>query len=401
MRVHDARVLAPRRKRIELPTPLRIAFLLNPFTLVRPAGDHAPELARELTALGHEVSTFGGAALPQSGDGRNAVEALGPKRFRPDAIVAYDSLSPAAWLGARTARSLSVPLILVESGNRSHKGPFSRAGLYLGERLWGPYVRHTASSLVALDPIARARALIGGFPEENVVVLPPGIDPRVYRPGLSSASIQCHGVSGRILLYVGRVERGRGLDVLVQAFAKTVGQRDDWSLVIAGEGSARAETRASIDRLGIGARVQWLGRVREEELPGLFSVSTLFAVPALDDVVRGKNIMRAMACGVPVLASDRPSLRALVEPETSGLLVPAGDVTAWTDALRRASMSPDARRRWGRRGREIAESRFSWTHVATTFESLILRARGTTALQMPVAADVGADLRVGLRTERV
>jgi glycosyltransferase involved in cell wall biosynthesis len=117
--------------------------------------------------------------------------------------------------------------------------------------------------------------------------------------------------------------------------------------------------------------------------------------------VRGKNIMRAMACGLPVLASDRPSLRALVEPETSGLLVAAGDVTAWTDALRRASMSPDARRRWGRRGREIAESRFSWSHVATTFESLILRARGTAALEMPLDAGVGADLRVGLHTERV
>ncbi len=392
-----------------MPTPLRIAFLLNPFTLVRPAGDHAPELARELTALGHKVGTFGGAALPQSGDGRSTVEALGPKSFAPDAIVAYDSLSPAAWLGARTARSLGVPLILVESGNRSHKGPFSRAGLYLGERLWGPYVRRTARTLVALDPIARARALIGGFPEENVVVLPPGIDPRVYRPGLSSASIQRHGISGRILLYVGRVERGRGLDVLIQAFAKTVGQRDDWSLVIAGEGSARAETRASIDRMGIGSRVQWLGRVREEELPGLFSVSTLLAVPALDDVVRGKNIMRAMACGLPVLASDRPSLRALVEPETSGLLVPAGDVAAWTEALRRASMSPDARRRWGRRGREIAESRFSWTHVARTFESLILHARGTTAFDAPresdvdarVDAGVGVDLGVGLRTGRV
>src|SRR5260221_430435 len=163
---------------------------------------------------------------------------------------------------------------------RSHKGPFSRAGLYLGERLWGPYVRRTARTLVALDPIARARALIGGFPEENVVVLPPGIDPRVYRPGLSSASIQRHGISGRILLYVGRVERGRGLDVLIQAFPKTVGQRYDWSLVIAGEGSARAETRASIDRMGIGSRVQWLRPGPRGKVPRRFLCNTLAAVPA-------------------------------------------------------------------------------------------------------------------------
>ena len=133
------------------------------------------------------------------------------------------------------------------------------------------------------------------------------------------------------------------------------------------------------------------------------------AVIAGAELLFRKNIMRAMACGLPVLASDRPSLRALVEPETSGLLVPAGDVAAWTEALRRASMSPDARRRWGRRGREIAESRFSWTHVARTFESLILHARGTTAFDAPresdvdarVDAGVGVDLGVGLRTGRV
>jgi glycosyltransferase involved in cell wall biosynthesis len=121
--------------------------------------------------------------------------------------------------------------------------------------------------------------------------------------------------------------------------------------------------------------------VRDDELPGLCSVSTLLAVPALDDAVRGRNIARAMACGLPVLASDRPILRALVEHESSGLLVPSGDLSAWTEALRRAAMSPDARRRWGRRGREIAERRLSWSHVATTFEVLISRARGAPQLQ--------------------
>jgi glycosyltransferase involved in cell wall biosynthesis len=384
-----------------MPTPLRIALLLNPFTLARSAGDHAAELGRELAALGHVVHSFGGAPIARTTESdREGADRTAPKRFAPDAIVAYDALSPAAWLGARTARSLRVPLILVESGTKSDKSLLSRAGLYLGERLWGPFVRRAARNLVALDPVARARALASGFPAERVVVLPPGVDPHVYRPGVSSALLQQHGIAGRILLYVGRVEPGRGLEVLVQAFARTVGQRDDWSLVVVGEGSARAANRASIDRLGIGARVHWLGRVREDELPGLFSVSTLLAVPALDDAVRGKNILRAMASGLPVLASDRPSLRALVDPERSGLLVPAGDVAAWTEALRRASMSPDARRRWGRRAREIAESKFTWAHVASTFESLILRTRGapapetdTASVDSPVDAVVDASLR--------
>jgi glycosyltransferase involved in cell wall biosynthesis len=352
-------------------SPLRIAVLLNPFTLARESGDHAPRLSKELARIGHEVRVFGGGVAPEG----SSSDALTPRRFGPDAVLAYDALSPAAWLGARTARALSVPLVLVESGSRRGDGLVARACLAVGERLWGSSVRRTSSALVALDATASARAKAAGFPAERVVLLPHGVDAEAYRPGLASGLIQRHGIVGRILLYVGRIERNRGLHLLVQAFARTVGQRDDWSLVLVGEGSARGEIRALVDQLGIGARVHWLGRVEDQELPGLFSAGTLLAVPALDDSVRGRNIVRAMACGLPVIASDRAPVRALVEPDASGLLVPAGDVAAWVEALRRASMSPDARRRWGRRAREVALRRLAWPEVARLFESLLLAER--------------------------
>lgn len=381
--------------------PLRIALLLNPFTPLSTGGDHATELARGLSAFGHTVRVFGPAATKvvkpsepasisrSSSDSEtpaeeparaaeNPLESLVPRRFAPHAIVAYDALSPAAMLGARTARALSIPLLLVEAGARQERGPISRIYHGATEMLWGRYVRNTASALVALDPIARKRALVGGFPEERVVTLSPGVDPAEYKPGVVSPLLQRHRIRGRILLYVGRIEKNRGLDVLVQAFARTVGQRDDWSLVLVGEGSARAHLKASIDRQGIGSLVHWLGRIRSEELPGLVSSCTLMAVPALDDSVRGRNVARAMACGRPVIVSDLPNLRSLVEHEVSGLVVPPGDVGAWTEALQRASMSPDARRRWGRRAQELAEKRLSWTVVARAFESMILRARGET-----------------------
>ena len=369
--------------------PLRIALLLNPFTPLGTGGDHASELARGLSAFGHTVRVFGPTQArtvkPGQPEAESSPEPLVPRRFAPDAIVAYDALSPAAMLGARTARALSIPLLLVEAGARQERGRISRIYHGATEMLWGRYVRRTASALVALDPIAKKRALVGGFPEERVVTMPPGVDPQEYKAGVVSPLLQRHRIRGRILLYVGRLERNRGLDVLVRAFGRTVGQRDDWSLVLVGEGSARADLRASIDREGFGSRVHWLGRVKPEELPGLVSSCTLLAVPALDDSVRGRNVARAMACGRPVIVSDRPNLRSLVEHEVSGLVVPAGDVEAWTEALQRASRSPDARRRWGRRAQEVAAKRLSWTVVARTFESMILRARGDASA--PVALE--------------
>jgi glycosyltransferase involved in cell wall biosynthesis len=64
-------------------------------------------------------------------------------------------------------------------------------------------------------------------------------------------------------------------------------------------------------------------------------------------------------------------LHFLVEPEGSGLIVP-GDLEAWTTALRRAAMSPETRKRWGKRAREIAEERLAWSHVARQIETRLV-----------------------------
>ena len=357
--------------------PLRIAILVDPFTLHVKGGDHAPELARELLGRGHTVRGFGApeGVIPRSGadpSGAPIPEGPGVARFAPDAIIAYQALSPAAWLGARVARSRRIPLVLVEVGSRSEESRRAQALRKVGEWLWGRFVRHHASAVVALDPGAQERVLRHGFARERVSLVAPGVDLATFRPGLASGLVLRHHIRGRVLLYLGWIGPGRGLDMLIQAFADTVGQRSDWSLVLAGDGPARAELRALVDRLGIGSCVHWVGTPRLEEVAGLMGSSTLFAVPGMADSVRGQHIPKAMACGLPVLCSEKPLLQFLVEPEGSGLIVPGGDLEAWTAALRRAAMSPETRRRWGKRAREIAEERLAWSHVARQIEARLV-----------------------------
>ncbi|MCZ6596497.1 MAG: glycosyltransferase family 4 protein [Planctomycetota bacterium] len=361
-----------------MPTSLRVALLVDPLTLRTKGGEHPPRLAEELLGRGHVVRGFGAPpnVIPRSGEDPVMEEAGGTPllRFRPDVVVAYDALSPAAMLGARTARKLKAALVLVEADPPGGGRWYQRVLWRVGELLWGRYVRRTAHALVALDPVARRRALEKGFEPGRITILPYGVNLTRFRPGLTSRLVAQHHIRGRILLYTGRIELNRGLETLISAFARTVGQRHDWSLVLAGDGSARMRLRAMCDRLGVGARVRWLARPRPEELPGLMGASTLLAVPALEDEVLGRQIARAMACGLPVLASDLERLRFLVEPEATGLVAPPGDVTAWSEMIRRAAGSPMARQRWGRNARRQAEERLSWPHVAEAFEGILLDA---------------------------
>ena len=387
---------------------LRIALVLDPFSihlkerlqLVVKWGNHAPQLARELLGAGHVVRGFGAppGLVPRSGVGLEHPEPRGAesgggesdsglsresskgalqtlKAFHPEVLVAYDALSPAAVRAARAARALDAGLVLVEAGPPGGGTLRERALARLGELAWGRMVRRTAQAVVALDEVARGRALEEGFDERLITIIPHGIDVGRFRPGLTSTLVARRRVRGRILLFVGRLAPDRGLDVLLNAFSRTVAQRGDWTLVVAGEGPELPRLRAQAQRLGIAANVHWLGRPRDEELPGLIGAATLVASPALSDVSNGRQVMRAMACGVAVIASDLPRYRGLLQSEVSGLLVPAGDQGAWEEALRRASGSPISRQRWAQEARRVAVQQFSWESVAARFEGILTQAR--------------------------
>ncbi len=381
-------------------------YLEEPLNLRVKWGDHAKKLARELLGRGYSVRGFGAppGLIPRSGE--DAQPEPGSKRehrayfgklarFDPDVLIAYDALSPAAMRGARMARKLGASLVLVEAALPWGGNPFERALWRVGEALWGRYVRRTASAVVALDPFARESALREGFAPEIVRVIPQGVDTSHFRPGLTSTLVSRHRIRGRILLYVGRLAPNRGLEVLIKAFARTVGQRTDWSLVLAGEGSARSSLRALAERLGVAGRVHWLARPRVEELPGLMGASTLLAVPARDASVLGKQIGRAMASGLPVIASDLQRFRGLVDSPQTGLLVEPGDLEAWTEAIRWAAGSPMARRRWADSARRVALEELDWSTITARFEEIFALARARVDAKLENKGDAPADLSPG------
>ncbi len=401
----------PTPVRPEEPPPmnpsLRIALVLNPFTLRRKGGDHAPWVARELLGRGHAVRAFGDVigGIPQSrletttDDGAAPLERAGLMTFEPDVIVAYDGLSPAAWRSARAAAKLNVPLVLVEEGFPDHGKLIERGLRYFGACAWGGLVRRTATHIIALDPVAEAQALRHGFDPNLVTVLPSGVDTSTFRPGLASEVLYRHRVAGEVLLHIGRIEPGRGIEALIDAFAQTVGRRGDWSLVFAGTGSHRDALRAQADRLGVGARVHWTPVPRTAELPGLFGATTALLVPALDDDVASLKIRRAMACGIPVLVSDVARLSGTVTHDESGLVVPAGDRAAWTQAISRLSSDPNRRARWGRTARLSTTERFSWPRIVDQLEEVLVDAAlaRLAASEADGLAAAAADQTVGQR----
>lgn len=170
-----------------------------------------------------------------------------------------------------------------------------------------------------------------------------------------------------LLLALGRLERQKGFDLLLAAFAPLAARFPQWRLAILGEGSQRPALEAQIRALGLTGRALLPGRTAA---PGwAMRRASIFALPSRYEGF--PNVLaEALACGLPCAALDCPGgPHAILRPGVDGLLAPAGDVSALRDILARLMADADLRARLGARGPEVLE-RYAPEAVLDAWEAL-------------------------------
>lgn len=202
-------------------------------------------------------------------------------------------------------------------------------------------------------------------PSDRIEVVYGGVDER-FRPvtdeSMREAVRRKYGLFFPYILYVGTIEPRKNLGRLLQAYTRLRQHRRlRHRLVIAGGlGWLFQDVLREIDELTAEHEVVFLGRVPDEDLPGLYSLSDLFVFPSLYEGF-GLPPLEAMACGTPVVCSNTSSLPEVVGD--TGVLVPPEDVEAIADAIGQLLSDPDRRADLGRRALERAQ-RFTWEQSA-------------------------------------
>jgi glycosyltransferase involved in cell wall biosynthesis len=183
-----------------------------------------------------------------------------------------------------------------------------------------------------------------------------------------------YGLPARYIFYLGGLDERKNVPGLLRAYARLpVSLRREQQLCLAIAGQARrADPRRfpplepEIERLGIGAEVRLLGHLSEADKPLVYSGAALFAFPSLYEGF-GLDPLEAMACGTPVVCSNRTSLPEVVGP--GGLLVDPMDEQAFAAAIEQVLRSPGLAADLVVRGREQA-ARFRWDDTARRVAAL-------------------------------
>lgn len=176
--------------------------------------------------------------------------------------------------------------------------------------------------------------------------------------------------SAPLVLYVGRIEKCKGVPTLLEAAARVHQVVPDCRFVLAGAPHAtlrQGDLDDVINRLQLGEFVHFLGHVPHDNLAQLYSRAAVVVVPSHYETF-GIAALESMKFGVPVVATAAGSLPEVVVNGVTGLLVPPGDAKAFADAITRLLVNKQEHREMTRRAKERSEEYQAAQQIPKTLE---------------------------------
>ncbi len=274
-----------------------------------------------------------------------------------DALHIHSLFSFPAAAAARAAIRNRVPFVVRPLGTLNAWG--------LGNRR--PLLKRLSLRFVEAPILEGARAVHFTSDQEREEAASLAIDhrPVVIPNPVEPAAAEDIERDPHMVLFLGRIHRVKGLDLLLPAMAEVIRQRPSTRLVIAGGGDSQliADLRASACHLGIGANIEWLGAVTGSAKTRLFAKARLFVLPSYSENF-GIAAGEALSAGVPLVVSDRVAIHREVTRAGAGLVVPC-EATALTHAIHRMLGDEDLARRCAEAGRKLVAERYSTAAVTS------------------------------------
>jgi phosphatidylinositol alpha-mannosyltransferase len=352
---------------------LRIG-MVSPYSLTIPGGvqQQVLGLARSLRALGHEVRVLGpcdgpppdpfvtplGNSLPTAINGSVAplapdasaalrtIRALNDEAF--DVLHVHEPLVPGPSLTSLLVKLAPVVATFHSAGESGAYKAFSRQLKWIASRI-------DIRVAVSKDAVELAHRYIGG-------------DYEILFNGIELDSVRRATSSGEsAVFFCGRHEPRKGLGVLLEAHARLP---QDVRLWIASDGPETAELKS---RYAADPRIEWLGRISDDEKYDRLSRAAAFCAPSLRGESFGIVLLEAMAAGTPVVASDIDGYRNVATHGENALLVAPNDHDALASALARVIADSRLASSLKTAGLEHAES-FSMDLLAAKYVEMYHRA---------------------------
>ncbi len=356
--------------------------LVSPYDFAYPGGvtNHISSLERHFTRMGHEVRVIAPASQAVSTFGDRFIAIGKPRPIPTSGSIARISLSLRLASSIKAALNKEkfdiihlhepfMPMLcsaVLRFSNTRNIGTFhacdGKPGYKFGQPISTIMLKRRGRKLDGRIAVSKpamdfASKYVPGYYD----IIPNGIDIKRFSPDVPPIERFRDGKLN--ILFVGRLERRKGLKYLIKAYEQVKREIADSRLIIVGPGDRpRKKYEQWAKRRGVDD-VVFTGYVPYAELPGYYQTADVFCSPATSRESFGIILLEAMAVGKPIVASNIAGYASVVTHGEEGLLVPPKDSRSLAQAL--ISLMKDARLRqqMGTRGRNKAE-KYSWEEIA-------------------------------------
>ena len=239
-------------------------------------------------------------------------------------------------------------------------------------------VMASADGIIAFSPHERdAMVRLYGADARRITLVPCGVDLSMFKPWDQQEARERLGLNGdKVLLYVGRIESLKGLDLLLHAAAHLDTCEEVKVLVVGGDDGKEREIdrlRSLAQELNVGDTFDFVGRVDQDQLPLYYSAADVCVVPSYYESF-GLAALESMACGTPVVASRVGGLSTIVQHGRTGYLKSWRCPEAFANSLEMIMSNRGLQDSMGLAARRRAEG-MGWDQVAGQvvglYESLV------------------------------
>ena len=365
--------------------------LVSPYDFAYPGGvaNHVTSLAHHFTKMGHEVKVIAPASkaiatfddrfipvgkprsIPASGSivritlsmnlSSKIKAILEHENF--DIIHLHEPLMPTLCTTVlRLSQSANIGTFHASYRKSRYSPGKPLDGYNFGKPLTTMFLKRWARKLDGKIAVSKpALEFASKYFPGDFNIIPNGVDVEHFSPDVLPIADFCDGKVN--ILFVGRLEKRKGLNYLLRAYKRVKQEISDSRLIIVGPGTRlRHKCEKQIMLEGI-KDVVFVGHASYDELPRFYKSADIFCAPATSWESFGIVLLEAMAVGKPVIASNIEGYASVVTHGVDGLLVPPKDEEMLAQALVSLLRDKSLREQMGAKGRLKAQN-YSWEHVA-------------------------------------
>jgi phosphatidylinositol alpha-mannosyltransferase len=356
--------------------------LVSPYDFAYPGGvcNHISNLEEQLTRLGHEVKIIAPASKAVSALGERLIPIGKPRPVPVSGSVARITLSP--WLSSRIKAVLErekfeivhlheplMPMLCttvlrlsdcpnIGTFHASGGKPWYNFGTPLGKLILKKWFRKLDYKVAVSGP---AMEYVNKYFPDEYHILPNGVDTEHFRPDIEPIEEYMDGKLN--IMFIGRLEKRKGLDYLLQAYKEFKRTIPDSRLIVVGPGvRGRKKYGKQVARNGI-EDVVFIGYTSYSDLPRYYRTADIVCCPATGWESFGIVLIEAMAVGTPVVASNISGYASVLTNDAEGLLVPPRNAPKLAEALLSLADDKSRRQKMGQKGIVTAQG-YSWKSVA-------------------------------------